>query len=239
MLTRRFSLLLLILLTTPLAQAAKPAAERCVAAVATFEQSLGEDGDDAQFAAYKRLVRETYNVCRASDAPTEAKIAAYKAWAIVEPDQKKAIAGLFAGVDELEKRHGKDAPELLPLLLHLGLTAAAENREEGEALLERALAIQKSHYGESSEAVAEGYMHLAVVALVAEDLTLAEHRYRIAIDIARKACGPECSTLATAILALADIVKRDPKRVAELEALMQDVDAATPKEPRRKRKQAS
>ncbi|HEX7153498.1 MAG TPA: hypothetical protein VF618_18570 [Thermoanaerobaculia bacterium] len=241
MLVSRLSLLLLLLFAARLAQAASTAADGCVAAVAAMEraQSRLENGNKATFDAFDEEVRQAYEVCRAADGPPDAKATAYKMWAIVGRDRKNAIAALFDGIEELEQRHGKDAPEMLPLLLHLGLMVAGESREEGTALLERAVAIQKQHRGESSEQVAEGYMHLAVVAEGSGDFTLAEHHYRTAIDVARKACGPQCRTLSTAILSLTDIIKRDPRRAAEVAALQREWEEASPREPRRKRKQAT
>ncbi|HEX9981968.1 MAG TPA: hypothetical protein VGF69_01770 [Thermoanaerobaculia bacterium] len=193
------------------------------------------EGDRVQHEKFKRAVQQTYELCRASAVPTQLKVEAYRMWAISEPDRKKAIRGLIDGIAEIDQRHGEDSPESLPLRLHLGLVVAAESREEGTAILDRALTIQRKHYGAVSEQVADGYMHLAVVAQVAEDFTLAEHHYRSAIDIARKACGPECRTLSTAIHALANIVKRDPRRAGEVEALMREWEEAIPKQPRRKR----
>lgn len=234
MLSRRILCLLLTLFMVPLAQAAETPGERCVDAVAQMEEWLWDEGNKTRLATYKGEVWKTYNLCRTSDAPADAKIKAYKERASFERDRKISIAMLMDGADELSKRHGSDSPELLPLLLHLGLLVADENREEGTAILERALAIQKKHYGESSEAVADGYLHLATVAVVAEDLTLAEQHYRTAIAVAQKACGPECSTLALAIMSLTDVVKRDPLRAAEAEGLERQWVEATPKERRRK-----
>lgn len=228
--------LLLTLLVAPLVLGADDDGRRCTAAVATMNQTRWEEGNAAEYDAYKRLVRETYDLCRRSEALTPAKVDAYRRWAAFAPDRNAAIAVLRDGVAELAKRHGDDAPELLPLLLQLGLVVANDDRAGGTAMLQRALAIQQKSYGETSEQVAEGHLHLASVAKVAKDFALAEHHYRTAVEIARKACGPECATLSTAIYSLLEVVKLDPQRATEAEALEQQWEAAIPKRTGRERK---
>jgi hypothetical protein len=242
--TKHLILIFAITFLTPAAGLpAESSADRCARLLKEAKDLVWEaHNDSAQAPASKQQHKEALRACQQDNVPHELLSRAYLMWANQPHDTPAAsIAILKEGLARVEKKEGSDTPASLLLLDHLASRYNSdETRAEGRALTERALVIRKKYFGEISEEAAIGTYYLAV--LDENDGlgdALAEKRYREAVDIARKACGMKrpCESLGTSLSGLARIMRKDPARVEQADAMLDEIIEALdgPKQPKKKR----
>jgi hypothetical protein len=215
------SALLLASLTS--LRAEETTAEKCARLLEEGQQLLGEAQDDpAKGPEVRPKFRAAFDVCRDESVPLDLVSRAYRLWSYqLRGAERKAV--LEEGLALIGRKAGADSPPTLDLLetvaSHLG--EMDDTRAQSRAMFERVLMIRQKHFGEVSEEAAVGMFYLAVMDENAGSASLAEQRYREAADVARKACGTKkpCETLAMMLSATARVIRDDPGRTAEFEAL--------------------
>ena len=139
-----------------------------------------------------------------------------------QSDPAAAEALYRSTIRQIEQEHGSDSAALLPLLNGLmDLVVHVSGGPTGEAfrLAGDIHRIQVELHGSESEPAARALLVVGRLHEVNGTTATAEELYREALGIAKAACAPKCDTLVIAYSMLRDLIKTDPARQAEADAL--------------------
>jgi tetratricopeptide (TPR) repeat protein len=200
----------------------------CATALANVAR-YGEEFET--FVSVPQATRVAYEACNRASVPPALRHAALVRYAAIvrEPESTRLIESTLESLDATQPAETAD---VLPLLDELSSRYQAKGRTaEAVALLDRALQIRVRLFGPDSNEAAHGFMLLGFTSQSQEKPVVAERYFRQAIDASRKACGPRCELLATALESLASLLRQQPEREAEVQALEEASMNALPIDP--------
>ncbi|HEX7150810.1 MAG TPA: hypothetical protein VF618_04920 [Thermoanaerobaculia bacterium] len=223
-----FLLAFTIVVAATALQGAETAASRCARLLDETKELVWEASQDSSKAGAKRQKhREAFSACREEGVPASLVSRAYVASAIDQSnDRAEAIALLHEGLAHVGKVEGPEGPAAIVILDWLASMHNSDDaRSQGRLFAERALALRKRHFGDISEETALGITYLATFDRADGNDSLAEKRYREAVQIARTACGERrpCEALGSALSGIARMIRKDPDRVEEADAMLDDI----------------
>jgi tetratricopeptide (TPR) repeat protein len=199
---------------------------------ATALANVARYGEEVEtFASIPEATRVAYEACNRASVPPDLRHAALVRYAAIvrEPESTRLIESTL---EQLDATRPAETADVLPLLDELSSRYQAKGRTaEAVALLDRALQIRIRFFGPDSNEAAHGLMLLGYTNMSQGKPVVAERYFRQAIDASRKACGPRCELLSTALESLASLLREQPEREAEVKALEQASENAMPIDP--------
>jgi hypothetical protein len=209
------------MLLMPLASAATPES-KCAAALNAHPESPYPA--PAEHQAASEAAKNAYTICRSASVPAEERALSTRRWASILSQRNAAAAEALyrQAICEFRKDYGADSPALLPLLNGLmDAVVQVSGGPTGEAfeLAEEIRRISEKAHGPLSESVARALLTIGRLHELNGNRATAETVYRDALTAAAAACAPRCGTLSAAYGMLRDLVKTDPARQEEANAL--------------------